>query len=308
MSERKLFILGTASQVPTHNRNHNGYFLRWDSEGLLFDPGEGTQRQLTLKGIAVSQIKKIFISHFHGDHCLGLPGVIQRMSLDQVSHAVEIFYPASGQKFFENLKEASIYYFQVKLVPRPISESGIIFENDNYSITAQKLDHTAECFGFRLREKDSATFIPEKLKQYGLSGNILQQLKQKGKIKHQGKTIRLEQVSNPRPGQCFAFVLDTRFCPAALELATDADLLLADSTYLSDREEMAKEYGHLTAAQAARLAKQAGAKKLVLTHFSQIYVDTNSFAEEASTIFPDVIAASDGDVIPLPKRKRDLEK
>ena len=98
MSNRELVVLGTASQAPTRRRNHNGYFLRWDGEGLLFDPGEGTQRQMLFAGVTASQVTRVCITHFHGDHCLGLPGVLQRMSLDRVPHVVEICYPAQSRE------------------------------------------------------------------------------------------------------------------------------------------------------------------------------------------------------------------
>ena len=104
MSNRELVVLGTASQAPTRSRNHNGYFLRWDDEGLLFDPGEGTQRQMLFAGVTASQVTRICITHFHGDHCLGLPGVLQRMSLDQVAHVVEVCYPAESQEVFGRLQ------------------------------------------------------------------------------------------------------------------------------------------------------------------------------------------------------------
>jgi len=306
MSQRILYVLGTACLVPTHQRNHNGYFLRWDNEGFLFDPGEGTQRQLIYSGISASQITKIFISHFHGDHCLGLPGIIQRLSLDRVKHPIEVYYPYSGQKYFENLIDASIYHFQVELDAHPIREQGIIFENEKYCIEAKFLDHTIEALGYRIQEHDGFTMIPEKLKAAGLKGDKIGELKNNGIIKTNGKAITLNDVSNPRPGQSFAIILDTRFCDAAIELAKNVDMLICDSTYLSDRKQMANEYGHLTAKQAAKLSKNAGAGKLVLTHFSQIYPDVDEFEKEADAIFPNVIAAKDGDQIPMPKRERVL--
>src|SRR5881227_650044 len=119
MSSREVVILGTASQVPTRARNHNAAFLFWDDLGILFDPGEGTQRQMTLAGISVSQITHIALTHFHGDHCLGLAGIIQRLSLDRVEHPVEVLYPASGQVYFERLRHASAFYETATLVPPP---------------------------------------------------------------------------------------------------------------------------------------------------------------------------------------------
>src|SRR6185503_1114476 len=121
MSTRELIALGSASQVPTRHRNHNAYFLRWDDEGILFDPGEGTQRQMTMAGLSSSQITRICITHFHGDHALGLPGIIQRLSLDRTTHPVEVYYPASGQAFFERLRHATIFMDKATIVPRPIS-------------------------------------------------------------------------------------------------------------------------------------------------------------------------------------------
>ena len=126
MSHRELVVLGTASQAPTRRRNHNGYFLRWDDEGLLFDPGEGTQRQMLFAGVTASQVTSICITHFHGDHCLGLPGVLQRMSLDQVPHVVEICYPAESQEVFGRLRHASLFRDRLQLRERPVGRDGPI--------------------------------------------------------------------------------------------------------------------------------------------------------------------------------------
>ena len=105
MSARELVVLGTASQVPTRHRNHNGYFLRWDAEGILFDPGEGTQRQMLRAGVAAHDLTRLCVSHFHGDHSLGLAGVIQRINLDRVPHPVTAHYPESGRRFFDRLQQ-----------------------------------------------------------------------------------------------------------------------------------------------------------------------------------------------------------
>src|SRR5579872_4621602 len=127
---RELVVLGTASQAPTRYRNHNGYFLRWDDAGILFDPGEGTQRQMLLAGVRSSAITHLCITHFHGDHCLGLPGVVQRLSLDTVVHPVDLYYPASGEPFVGRLLEASIFESRAQLrrhavdAPGPVDATG----------------------------------------------------------------------------------------------------------------------------------------------------------------------------------------
>ena len=135
MSSRALVALGTASQVPTRHRNHNGYFIRWDEVGILVDPGEGTQRQMILAGVRASRIHHICITHFHGDHCLGLAGVIQRISLDGVAHEVHVHYPASGEAYFQRLRRAGIFQDRSRLVPCPFDAPGILLEGKWYSLS-----------------------------------------------------------------------------------------------------------------------------------------------------------------------------
>jgi ribonuclease Z len=300
MSGRLFIALGTASQVPTRERNHNGYFLRWDDRGLLFDPGEGTQRQMILAGVSASQITKILISHFHGDHCLGLAGIIQRLSLDRVAHAVEVFYPKSGQRYLENLKDAAIFYNAAHLVERPVSEAGIVFDDGKLQIEAQPLAHTVESWGYRISEPDSLRMLPEKLEALGIRGPAVARLKREGRLEMGGRVVTVDEVSVAKRGQSFAFVMDTRACEAAVTLARNADLVVCESTYLSSEAEEARAHGHLTAADAARIARSAGARRLVLTHFSQRYSSTEPFVAEAAAIHADVRAVNDGDSVDLP--------
>ncbi|MBO4350422.1 MAG: MBL fold metallo-hydrolase, partial [Proteobacteria bacterium] len=138
---REFIILGTSAQVPTRERNHNGYFLRWDAQGILFDPGEGTQRQMTFAEISATSITHIALTHFHGDHCLGLPGVIQRLSLDKTPHTVHAFFPASGECFFNAMSHASLFQKVVDIETHPTREAGIIFQNDEIILSTEKLEH-----------------------------------------------------------------------------------------------------------------------------------------------------------------------
>jgi ribonuclease Z len=303
MSQRTFFALGTASQVPTRHRNHNGYFLRWDAEGFLFDPGEGTQRQMTFAGIAASAITRIFITHFHGDHCLGLAGVLQRRSLDGVEHPVEVHYPAYGQRFFENLRDASAYHKRATIIPKPFTQAGKIVETEGLWVETTKLDHSVESWGYRVQERDKRAMDREKLAAFGLMGPLVGVLQREGQVAFGGRTITLEEVSDPKPGQSFAFVMDTRPCRGGVQLAANVDILVCESTYLSMHEVEALDHGHMTAAMAAKLAREAGANKLVLTHFSQRYTDLRAFVQEAAAIHPNVIAVNDGDYIDMPRRR-----
>lgn len=302
MAARELTVLGTASQAPTRYRAHNACFLRWDREGVLFDPGEGTQRQMLLAGIPHSAITRILVTHFHGDHCLGLPGVIQRLCLDGVAHPVDIYFPASGGVYFERLREASIFDDVVDLRPHPVAEDGVVDELGDLRLVARRLHHRVETFGWQLEESDGQRLLADRLEARGIRGPDVGRLQAVGEIDIDGVRTRLEEVSATRPGQRFAFVMDTTPCPGADALAERADLLVSESTFLSPEGRLADDYRHMTAAGAARLAAGAGAGKLVLTHFSQRYPDEEAFASEAAPIFPEVVAARDLVRVPVPPR------
>ena len=293
MSNRDLVVLGTLSQAPTRYRNHNAYLLRWDEQGFLFDPGEGTQRQMIYAEVTATAITRIFITHFHGDHCLGLAGMSQRISLDRVPHEIPVHYPASGEVYYNRLRRASIYHDVSKIVPRPVKDAGIIYQDDRFTMSAMRLDHGVETFGYRIQEADSYTMIPEKLAAAGITGKDIGILQKNGELEIDGRCVRAEDFSVPRKGQSMAFVMDTRFCENAISLAQDVDMVVCDSTYLSSEQFDATKNGHMTAAEAARVAKEANAKLLVLTHFSQRYPSLKPFYEEASKIHPNVVVAKD---------------
>jgi ribonuclease Z len=304
MSSRELIALGTSSQVPTRERSHNAYMLRWNGEGFLFDPGEGTQRQLTLAGVSVSSIHHICISHFHGDHCLGLPGIVQRLSLDQCSHPVHLYYPEFGQVYVDRLCSASVYQCQIDLIPHPIGSEGGMVEvsrTTEYTLVSHALDHSVPTIGFRLEEPPGTRFVPEKLDQAGVHGPMVGELQKNGWIQIGGRIVRLEEVTLPRAGGVFAFIMDTRPCPGAVALAKDADLVLMEATYTSEHQDLASSYYHSTAADAAGTALSAGAHRLAISHFSQRYPDAGQHLIDAQGIFPDVIALNDLDCIEIPR-------
>ncbi|RAG86050.1 ribonuclease Z [Streptacidiphilus pinicola] len=304
MSARELVVLGTASQVPTRHRNHNGYLLRWDGEGLLFDPGEGTQRQMLHAGVSAHDITRICVTHFHGDHCLGLPGVIQRINLDKVPYPVPVHYPASGEPFFERLRHASAFYEQVELRPEPVSgEGGPLKATGNerspFTLEAARLSHPVESYGYRLVEPDGRRILPEKLRALGITGPDVGRLQREGRL----GDVTLSDVSETRRGQRAAFIMDTRLCEGVHALAEGADLLVIEATFLDADAHLAEEHGHLTAAQAARVAAQAGVRTLVLTHFSQRYPDLGGHLDEAERHFDgEIVVAADLMRIPVPLR------
>ncbi|GAA2085303.1 ribonuclease Z [Kitasatospora saccharophila] len=305
MSQRELVVLGTASQVPTRHRNHNGYLLRWDGEGLLFDPGEGTQRQMLHAGVSATGITRIAVSHFHGDHCLGLPGIVQRINLDRVPHPVDAYYPASGQEFFDRLRHASAYHATAEIRERPVTATGPLeAPGAPFALGAVRLSHPVESFGYRLTEPDGFRLRPEKLRELGLRGPAVGVLQREGRIELDGRTVTAEQVGEVRPGQRFAFVMDTRLCDGVHELAEGADLLAIEATFLDRDAGLAEEHGHLTAAQAARVAAGAGVRTLVLTHFSQRYPDLAGHLAEARAHFDgEIVVAEDLARIPVPPRR-----
>jgi ribonuclease Z len=305
VSDRELVVLGTASQAPTRSRNHNGYVLLWDGEGLLFDPGEGTQRQMLFAGVTASQITRICITHFHGDHCLGLPGVLQRMSLDQVPHVVDACYPAQSRDVFWRLRHAALFRDVLNLRERPVAGGGTVIEAPSFRVEAQPLSHSVPAIGYRLVEPDGRRMLPDKLAAWGITGPDVGRLQRRGSLAAAGQLVTLEQVSEPRRGQRFAFIMDTRLCDAAFALADRADMVVCESTFADADAALAREYGHLTAGQAGRIAAESGARLLVLTHFSQRYdsADGQRLAAQAATAFGgQVVLAHDLDRLPVPSR------
>ncbi|MFM9441975.1 ribonuclease Z [Streptomyces acidiscabies] len=303
MSVRELTVLGTASQVPTRHRNHNGYFLRWDAEGILFDPGEGTQRQMVRAGVAAHDLHRICVTHFHGDHSLGLAGVIQRINLDQVPHPVVAHYPRSGQRFFDRLRYSTAYRETVGITESPVAGGGMITlaEGPSYTLEAHRLSHPVESYGYRLIEPDGRRILPARLAEHGIKGPDVGRIQREGAL----GTVTLDDVSELRRGQRFAFVMDTRLCDGVHALAENCDMLVIESTFLDEDAQLAEDHGHLTAVQAAAVARDAGVRHLVLTHFSQRYTDPEEFERQARSagFEGELTIARDLMRVPVPKRR-----
>ncbi|MFI6517130.1 ribonuclease Z [Spirillospora sp. NPDC050679] len=311
MSTRDLLVLGSASAVPTRNRNHNGYLLRFDGRGLLFDPGEGTQRQLVRAGAAANDVHWICVTHFHGDHCLGVPGMVQRIARDGVAHRVDAAFPASGSVYWERLRHATAFHDTDVIHEHPLSGEAMEVDTGDapFSLVARRLSHPVEAYGYRLAEPDGVTMLPAELARRGVRGPLVRRLQEEGRVTApDGAAVTLAECSVPRPGQKVAFIMDTRMCDAVPELADGADMLIIESTFLDEEVELATAYGHLTAGQAGRVAAGAGARLLVLTHFSERYreEDEPRFVEQAAAAFGgEIVLVHDLDRIPLPARRRD---
>ncbi|MES9537173.1 ribonuclease Z [Actinomadura sp. NPDC000600] len=309
MSVRDLTVLGSASAVPTRTRNHNGYLLRWDGQGVLFDPGEGTQRQMTHAGLSANDVNWICVTHFHGDHCLGVPGIVQRIARDGVAHPVDAAFPASGRLYWERLRNAAVFRDTDVVRERPVSGERMALDTGDapFSLVARRLSHPVEAYGYRLEEPDGVTMLPDELAARGVRGPLIRRLQEDGRVTTpDGRTVTLAECSVTRPGQKAAFVMDTRLCDGVRELADGVDMLVIESTFLHEDAGLAAEYGHLTAAQAGEVAAEAGVRRLVLTHFSERYpaADEHRFLAEAAAAFGgDITLVHDLDRIPLPPRR-----
>ncbi len=301
LSVKDIIILGTSSQQPTRSRNHGGYLVRWNEEGLLFDPGEGTQRQFIFADVAPTTVTRIFISHIHGDHCLGVGSMLMRLNLDKIEHPVHCYYPASGKKNFRSLRYGCLYHENIEIIEHPVRKPGLVEEDEHFRIEAVFLEHGVDNLGWRITEPDRIKFDKEKLQALGINGPEIRTLEKKGELLHGEKKIKLEDVSWIRKGDRFAFVVDTRLCPQAIEIAQGAKVLLSESTYLEEHKDLAYRYMHMTAKEAATLAKEAGVQQLILTHFSARYLDVSLFEKEAREIFPNTYAAKDLMRFPFPR-------
>jgi ribonuclease Z len=230
--------------------------------------------------------------------------VVQRLSLDGVPHPVHAHYPASGQEYFTRLRYAASFFERAELREEPIEEDGLLSVGSFGQLWVRRLEHPVEAFGYQLIEPDGRRMLPDQLSAYGVHGPAIGRLQAAGSLVVDGRTVTVEQVSEPRRGQRFAFVMDTRLCEGVFRLADGADLLVIESTYLSSEATLARNFGHLTARQAARVAQECGVRTLVLTHFSQRYTEMKLFEEEARAEFDgEVVIAADLARVPVPPRR-----
>ncbi len=290
----KVTFLGTGSMVPTKERNHIAVLVSYKDENILVDCGEGTQRQLRFADISPTKVTKILISHWHGDHVLGLPGLMYSLATCEYSKTLEIYGPKGAKEFMSHLLKGFAYKDQISYEIHEV-EDGIFFNGKDFMLEAKSLVHTAPCLGYAFVEKNKRNIDVEYLKKnYGLSKHpILRDLQAGKDIVWKDKKISADKATRITKGKKIVFVSDTAYCKSAVDLAKDSDLLVCESTYLSDLKDKAKDYLHLTAEQAGEIAKKAKVKKLVLTHFSQRYKDVREIESEAKKVFKNSVCAKD---------------
>ncbi len=249
-------------------------------------------------GVSASDVHWLCLTHFHGDHCLGVPGVVQRVSRDRGAHPVNAVYPASGEVYWRRLRHAAVFADTAVIDEHPVSGelAGV------GPLTAHRLSHPVESYGYRLQEPHGRRMLPDRLAAHGIRGPEIGELQRTGSV----RGVTLDQVSAPRPGQSAAFVMDTRLCDAVFRLADGADLLVIEATFLSAEAALAEEYGHLTAHQAGVVAAESRVRRLVLTHFSERYGydrEPDFLAEVRRSYDGEVLLARDLMRVPVPRRQ-----
>ena len=292
----EIIFLGTSSAVHSKDRNHPSIAIKAFGEIFLFDCGEATQRQLLYTNVSPMKISKIFITHYHGDHILGLPGLLQSMSLNGRETKLTIY----GPKGLNKIKDA-IYSLGYCAIEYPVEfieiDSGIIIENETYFIEAKRVKHNVPALAYSIEEKKKPRFLREKAIELGVPvGPAFGKLHNGEEVEINGKIIKPEQVlGEPRKGTKVTYSGDTRPCEEMIMLARDSTLLIHESTFIQKQKLNAEEYGHSTSVDAAYIAKDSNSKELILTHISTRYGDdyADIMLKEAQEIFENTKLAKD---------------
>ncbi|WP_394740898.1 ribonuclease Z [Natronococcus roseus] len=300
----RVTFLGTGGAVPTTERNPSGIFVAREGEGLLFDAAEGTQRQMMRFGTGFS-IAHIFVTHLHGDHVLGIPGLLQTMDFNDREDALAIHGPRGTRRDLESLVHAlgNRPSFPVRI--NEVGGGDVAYRADEFAVRAFATDHDTRSVGYALVEDDrKGRFDRERAEELGVPvGPKFSRL-------HEGESVELEDgtvvdpeqvVGDPRPGRAIVYTGDTRPTAATIEAADEPDLLIHDATFADDRADRAADTAHSTARQAAEIANRAGAKRLALMHLSSRYAgDVSAHLEEAREVFAgEVFVPDDGETLEL---------
>lgn len=302
-----VIFLGTSGSMPTPTRGLPSIAIRRGNELLLFDCGEGAQTQMFKAKVGFMRKTSIFITHVHGDHVLGMPGIFQTMSLLGRKRGVDVYGPPEVRAYVKAVLETVKFGLTFSIDIHEVREEGTVCARPSYRVDARWVDHgELTCLAYALVEEPRpGKFNVGKAKELGIPQGPLWRALQRGKtIVYEGKTIRPDEVLGPnRPGRRVAYTGDTRPCRAVAELAKGADVLIHDATFDDDLSERAWEAGHSTSVQAAKVAKKVGVKRLYLFHISPRYRDPEPLVSQAREIFPDTWLPDDLDKVevPLPK-------
>lgn len=294
----KITFLGTVSGIPTKDRNHTAIVLEYQGEKketLLFDCGEGTQKNLMIAGINYMKINKIFISHWHADHFAGLIPMMQTMNLEKRRRELKIFAP-EAERFISNILDLGYFgpRFPITAIDLPFEGDEImkVDEDEEYEIYSAPMLHSVPAVGFAFKEKDRWSIDVKKLKSLGLSrGYWLKKLKKLGEAEFKGKKVKLKDVASVKLGLKVVYSGDTKPNENMVRMAKDADLLIHDGTFLEMDE--AKGKHHADVKEAARIAKESKVRQLVLTHLSRRYTEPKKLEDEAKKVFPNSKVAYD---------------
>ena len=301
----RIIFLGTGGSLPTRNRNPSAVIVNLKGELLLFDCGEGTQQQMMRAKTGMMSLSSIFVSHFHADHFLGIPGLMQTMSFLGRKEPLTIYGPEGTREFTEFFK--ILGYCNLKYDIRGVELSpGDVVEGKNYIVHALKTEHSIPSLGYALIENPRpGRFNRERAVELGVPpGPLFAKLQKGNSVGVNGKLVKPEEVMGaPRRGRTIIYTGDTRPCEAVLEASRDADLLIHDGSFADEMEDWAEESKHSTAGEVAALAKEAGVRKLVLTHISPRYTDdVEPILKDSKKVFENVVVAEDLMELEVPYR------
>jgi len=299
-----VIFLGTGGSVPTLKRSLPALVVQREGELLMFDCGEGIQRQMVKAGIGFHKKMKIFVTHLHGDHVLGLPGLLQTMALLDRSRKLDVYGPVGIKRFLECIKETVQFVLTFPVEIHEIDEEGTVCDEGEYAVEAVWANHVIPSLAYSFVEKSRpGRFYPERAKALGVPEGPLWSKLQSGKavMLPDGSVVKPEQVlGKARAGRKIVYSGDTRPFKSFVKFASGADLLVHDGTFDDELAERAKEDGHSTAGQAAETAKKARVKRLVLMHISARYGDTSKLLEQARKVFEKTEVAEDFMKIEIP--------
>ena len=289
----KITFLGTGAMTPTKERNHSAILLNYKQENILVDCGEGTQRQLLLTGFSPNKLTKILITHWHGDHVLGLPGLIQNLAANQYTKTLEIFGPPGT---IANMKKMFSWFSMKNTIKYKVYEikPGIFYRSKDFKLKTAALKHSILSYGYRFIENDKRKINLEYVKQFGLQKDpLLKKLVDGKDIIFNNKKIKVKDATKMIPGIQVTIILDTGKCPQLVTLAKKSDVLICEATHDETLEKLARKYFHLTTKDAGEVAKKAKVKMLYMTHISQRYKDPLILVKQAQKYFKNTAIAHD---------------